>query len=139
MIAADVEKTWWSDFRYYNDPASTADNWIFRAGAEFFPAKANTVNIKYWNYVKYRAGFYFGPDYIRLNDQRNQYAFTAGASFPLTTPRYAQSRGEYVALNTAFEIGSRGSQTSTSFRENIFRLNIGISMNARWFQKRSYD
>ncbi len=139
MIAADVEKTFWNDFRYYDDPVSAADNWVFRAGAEFFPAKANSVNVKYWNYVKYRAGFYFGPDYIRLNDQRNQYAFTAGASFPLTTPRYAQSRGEYVALNTAFEIGSRGSQTSTSFRENIFRLNIGISMNARWFQKRSYD
>jgi hypothetical protein len=58
---------------------------------------------------------------------------------PLTTPRFIQSRGEYVMLNTAIEVGARGNSSTLGLSENFFRVNIGISMNARWFQKRSYD
>jgi hypothetical protein len=65
--------------------------------------------------------------------------FTGGISMPLTTPRLIQTRGEYVTLNTSFEIGSRGANTSSGIKEGITRINIGIAMNARWFQKRSYD
>lgn len=91
------------------------------------------------SYIKYRAGFYFGPDYIKYNDTRINYAVTGGFSLPLTTPRYIQTRGEFVSLNTSFEIGARGDKDSYALRENFTRINIGISMNARWFQKRSYD
>jgi hypothetical protein len=58
---------------------------------------------------------------------------------PLTTPRQIQNRGEYVALNTSVEIGTIGNAGTTGIKENSFRINFGISMNARWFQKRSYD
>lgn len=140
IIGADLEYTTWTQYRYFGTADYVATNWTARAGAEYYPANFNAATNKYWNYVRYRAGFYFGPDYIKYGGQlRNNYAATIGASMPLTTPRHIQTRGEYVTLNTALEIGSRGEKASASFRENFVRFNLGISMNARWFQKRSYD
>ena len=139
LFGADYECSNWSQYSFYNSTENVQDIWTIKTGIEYYPAKANTPVTNYWNYLKYRTGFYYGPDYIKLASTRNMYAFTAGASLPLTTPRYVQSRGEYVALNTSFEIGARGNKSSQSFRENFTRFNIGISMNARWFQKRSYE
>ena len=141
LIGADFEKTnWESSYRFYSNNDNVSSNWTLRMGAEYYPIKSNIVKNKYFNYVKYRAGFYFGPDYLKINDEvRNSYAFTGGASFPLSTPRSIQSRGEYVTLNSSIEVGARGKTTSTSFHEGIFRFNLGISMNARWFQKRAFD
>ena len=58
---------------------------------------------------------------------------------PLTTPRIVQTRGDFVSLNASLETGARGNKSSYGFRETFTRVNIGISMNARWFQKRIYD
>jgi hypothetical protein len=139
LVGADFETTNWNDFRFYGEKDQVQSTWTIKAGAELYPAKSNVATNRYWNYIKYRAGFYYGPDYIRLTESRNRYAVTFGAGFPLTTPRLIQGRGEYVALNTSFELGSVGNNTATGFRENNLRVNVGISMNARWFQKRSYE
>jgi hypothetical protein len=136
LLGADFEYTAWNGYRYYNDKDIVANSWIIKGGAEFTPlVKANA---KYWSFVKYRAGFNFGPDYIKLGKTRNQYAATLGASFPLTTAT-TMRRGDYVALNTSIEAGGRGNKQSIGLRENFIRINFGISMNARWFQKRKYD
>ena len=139
LLGTDMEFSNWSSYRYYNEKDLVNNSWIIRAGAEYYPAKYNAANNKYFSYVKYRAGFYFGPDYIKLVKARNNYAATIGASFPLTTPRTIQSRGDYVVLNTSIEAGGRGNKQSAGLRENFVRVSFGISMNARWFQKRSYD
>lgn len=138
LFGADFEATTWSTYRFYKEPDAVQDNWIIRTGAEYYPARTNTSATKYWNFVKYRAGFYFGPDYIKLNNNRSNYAASLGASFPLTSAQRIRF-GEYVVLNTAFEVGGRGNKNSQSLRESILRFSFGISMNARWFQKRSYD
>jgi len=140
LFGADYEKSNWSDYRNYNEKDLVANSWTIRMGGEFYPVKFNSSSNNYWSYLKYRAGFYFGPDYIKINNvTRNNYAVTLGSSFPLSTPRFIQSRGEYVTLNTSFEIGARGNNQSLGLKENVVRFNFGISMNARWFQKRSYD
>jgi hypothetical protein len=138
LLGADFEFTNWSTFRNYNNEESLQNNWVIRAGAEYSPVKENPTKLRYWNNVKYRAGFFYGPDYVKLGDNRNQYAITAGASFPLTSSRIL-GRGEFVVLNTAIEAGGRGNKQSLGVRENFVRINFGISMNARWFQKRIYD
>jgi len=138
QIGADFETTNWSSYRSYGEKDAVQNNWTMRTGAEYYPAKTSTASTKYWNFVKYRAGFYFGPDYIKINENRTNYAATLGASFPLTSAQRIRF-GEYVLLNTAVEAGGRGNKQSFSLRENILRFSIGISMNARWFQKRSYE
>jgi hypothetical protein len=134
LIGMDVEFSNWSAYRFYNEKENTNNSWVIRAGAEFSPADPNAPSRNYWSYVKYRAGFYFGPDYIKLKETRNNYAATLGASFPLTS-----KRAEFVLLNTSIEAGGRGNKQSFGVRENFMRINFGISMNAGWFRKRNYD
>jgi hypothetical protein len=104
-------------------------------GAQYLPAKQNTSSKKYFNFVKYRAGFNYSAGNINIGTKLPEYSATVGAGFPLTGRRFIN---EYVILNTALEMGSRGNQKS-SVRENITRFSIGLSMNARWFEKRKYD
>ncbi len=135
LVGADFEMTNWKSYRYYGEQDAVQNSWTARMGAQYLPAKKG-VN-KYLNFVKYRAGFYFGPDYVKLDKTRFNYAGTLGASFPLTTSRSYTIR-DFVFLNTAVEIGGRGNNSSFSFKENNLRFSFGISMNAFWFQKRNY-
>jgi hypothetical protein len=136
LIGADFEYSNWSAYRYYNQQDFANNSWILRAGAEYNPV-GNRPNLSrsFWNTVRYRAGFYFGPDYIKLSETRNNYAATVGATFPLT--KFV--RDQLVFLNTAIEAGGRGSRESMGVRETYLRINFGISMNAAWFRKRRYD
>ena len=138
MFGADFESTNWSAYRFYNETDDVQNTWVIRAGAEYYPARAGSIKNKYWSYVKYRAGFYYGPDYIKLSQNRANYAASLGASFPLTSANLLRY-GDYVLLHTSIEVGGRGNKQSQSFRESIMRFSFGISMNARWFRKRSYD
>ncbi|CAN5863963.1 outer membrane protein transport protein [soil metagenome] len=141
LWGVDFETSNWNAYRYYGQQDAVQNSWMIRAGVQYYPLKqTSTASAKYWSYVKYRLGFYYGADYVKLADNRPNYAVTGGAGFPLADmKRLGGGRGEYVLLNTSFEFGARGTKQSLSVRENITRINIGISMNARWFMKRSYD
>jgi hypothetical protein len=138
IYGADFEFGNWSNYRYYGQKDLVQNNWIIRAGTQYYPAKENTPVKKYFNFVKYRAGFYYGNDYINTGKNRPEYGFTVGTGMPLTSLRRVSYTGEYVVLNTALEIGNRGNK-QTNLRENIVRFSVGISMNARWFQKPKYQ
>jgi hypothetical protein len=141
MVGADFEMTSWSNYRYYGQTDLVQNNWVIRVGGQYYPAKINTPVKKYFNFVKYRAGFYYGPDYIKVNNSRPDYAFTIGTGMPLTSLQrlnYNNPEAGFVMLNTAIEIGGRGDK-STNLKENTMRISIGISMNANWFIKRKYN
>ena len=137
-LGADFEYSNWANYRYYGQTDGVQNSWTVRAGAQYFPAKINTPVKKYLNFVKYRAGFYYGPDYIKTTANRPEYGFTIGTGMPLTTLKRISYTGEYVVLNTGLEFGSRGNK-QTNLRETLMRFSIGISMNARWFQKPKYN
>ncbi|HMJ48851.1 MAG TPA: hypothetical protein VK498_16075 [Ferruginibacter sp.] len=138
VVGADVEMANWVAYRYYGQTDAVQNNWKLRAGAQYFPANENTPANKYWRFVKYRAGIYYGTDYIKLNSSRPDYGITLGAGLPLTSFQWLR-RGEYVVMNAGVELGQRGNKQTQSLREGIARFSIGISMNARWFQKPKYD
>ncbi len=140
LFGADVEMTQWQDYRFYGEKDLVQNSIMFKAGAQYYPAKDNTPPSKYWSFVKYRAGLYYGKDYIKLdNVNRPNYGLTVGAGLPLTSlQRFAYYR-EVVLLNLGVEVGGRGNKQSQSLRENMLRFSIGVSMNAKWFEKRKYD
>ena len=138
VLGADVDFTKWDSYTYYGVKDAVQNSWTVRAGGQYYPAKDNTPANKYWSFVKYRAGIYYGPDYIKLNKSRPDYGVTFGAAFPLTSFQRLRF-GEFVTLNTGVEVGARGDKNSQSIRENIARFSFGISMNARWFQKQKYE
>lgn len=138
MFGADYETTKWSKYRYYGQADAVQDNWVLRVGAQYYPAKLNTPVKNYFSFVRYRAGFYYGPDYIKTNNSRPEYGFSLGTGMPLTSLQRLSYGGEYVVLNTSLEIGGRGDKNS-NIRENTIRFSFGVSMNARWFRKLKYD
>jgi hypothetical protein len=140
LYGADFETTNWANYRYYGQAEQLQNKWTVRAGVQYFPAKENTPAKKYFNFVKYRAGFYYGPDYVKLsNNNSPQYAFTLGTGMPLTSLRkVANYNYEFVTLNTALEIGGRGNKNS-NVKEGLVRFSLGISMNAAWFRKIKYN
>ncbi|MFZ1370375.1 MAG: hypothetical protein WAR78_08330, partial [Ferruginibacter sp.] len=138
LFGADFEYGNWASYRYYGQADAVQNNWTIRAGAQYYPAKDNTPVKKYFNFVKYRAGFYYGSDYIKVNQNRPEYGFTIGTGMPLTSLKRISYTGEYVVLNTALEFGNRGNR-QTNLRESVVRFSIGVSMNARWFQKPKYN
>ena len=140
LFGADFEISNWENYRYYEQTDAVQNSFMFRAGAQYFPALDNTPPTKYWSFVKYRAGFYYGNDYVKLNDNaRPNYGLTLGAGLPLTSLQRLSYNRETVILNTGIEIGARGNKQSESLRENILRFSIGVSMNARWFLKPKFD
>jgi hypothetical protein len=139
LIGADFEMTNWSNYRFYNAKDAVQNTWVIRGGAQYYPAKDNTPATKYFNFVRYRAGFYYGPDYVKLSKSRNEFGITAGAGFPLTSLRRVTYNNDFVTLNTAVEYGNRGNIKADNLKENIFRISIGVSMNSQWFFKRKYD
>ncbi len=140
LFGADVELTNWDTYRYYDQKDALQNSMTFRAGAQYYPASDNTPATKYWNFVKYRAGLYYGNDYVKIdNKNRPNYGVTFGAGLPLTSLQRMSYFREVVVLNAGMEIGARGTKQSQSLRENVVRFSIGISMNARWFAKPKYD
>jgi hypothetical protein len=136
-VGADVDITSWNQYRYYGTADAVQDNYKIHVGAQYYPAKSTST--KYFNFVKYRAGFYYGSDYIKLGgSSRPDYGFTLGLGLPLTSFQRLRF-GDFAILNAGLEIGERGDKTNVSIRESIVRFNFGVTMSARWFQKRKYD
>jgi hypothetical protein len=134
----DYENTGWNKYRYYGQADAVQNNWTVRGGAQYYPGqKGNSIKKSYLNYVQYRAGFYYGPDYIKVNQNRSEFAVSIGAGFPLTSAIQARI-GNAVFLNTAIEIGSRGNKTG-NVKENFTRVSVGLCMGSLWFRKNKYD
>lgn len=140
VIGADVDFTQWSDYRSYGQKDAVKNNTTLRVGAQYFPAVYGRTPAKnYWSYVRYRAGLYYGNDYVRLSENRPDYALTLGAGLPLTSLTTRSYIDQFCTLNIGTEIGQRGNRSTQSIRESYSRILVGISMNAGWFRKRKYD
>lgn len=133
LFGADVEMTGWNNYRYYGTKDVVKTNWKVRGGVQYFPQK-NTASRSFGKLVQYRAGAYYGPDVVKIDEnKRSEFGLTFGAGLPLGLQR------DFALLNAGVEFGTRGNKQSKSMRESVMRFTIGVSMNATWFQKRKYD
>jgi len=137
LFGADFETTKWQDYRFYNETDMVQNSWKIRVGTEYFPLKENTPYKKYFNFVKYRFGFYYGPDYINVGNTLPEYGFSFGAGFPLKL-RKSYYETQTSILNTAIEFGSRGDKKS-NLRENTLRISVGLSLSDLWFGRAKYQ
>ncbi len=135
MMGADFEMTNWDNYSFYGQKDLVKNSWMAKLGFHYFPA--TTESKKYWNFVKYRAGVYFGPDYITAGNKLPQYGITAGASFPLKLKRSFYET-QYSVMNMAIEYGNRGNKNN-NISENILRISVGFSLSDIWFRRYKYD
>ncbi|MBC7889979.1 MAG: hypothetical protein H7Z13_19045 [Ferruginibacter sp.] len=137
LVGADFETTKWQDYRSFNEADAVQNNWKIRVGTEYFPLKENTPFKKYFSFVRYRFGFYYGPDYVRVKNSLPEYGFSFGAGFPMKL-RKGYYETQSSMLNTAIEIGSRGDKKS-NLRESTLRISVGLSLSDLWFGRAKYQ
>ncbi len=135
-FGADYENTNWKDYRFFGQEDNVQNTWKIRAGAEYLPADRTTPIRKYFSFIKYRAGFYYGPSYVNIGTSMPEYAFSVGAGIPLKL-RPSYGNDQYSYLNTTVEFGSRGDKSS-NLRESFLRISFGLSLSDIWFNRSKY-
>ena len=102
----------------------------FIIGGNFIP-KYNAFS-SYWSRVNYRAGFRYENTGLIINSKQiNDYGINFGLGLPVG-PRFSN-------INVGFEYGKKGTVYNNLIEENYFSVNIGLSFNDLWFEKRKYD
>ncbi|MEO7766387.1 MAG: hypothetical protein ABIS01_03135 [Ferruginibacter sp.] len=137
LVGADFETTKWEDYRFYGAPDYVQNTWKIRVGTEYFPLKENTSFKKYFNFVKYRFGFYYGPDYVKITNSLPEYGFSFGFGLPMKL-RKSYYETQSSMLNAAIEFGTRGNK-NTNLRESTLRVSVGFSLSDLWFLRQKYQ
>ncbi len=132
LFGMDFSQQSWDQFRFYGQKESLRNKWELHMGGELRPQPRRS----YFSNVVYRAGLYFGPDYIAVPNKLPQFGASFGMGLPLVGS--GQARTQVTAINIALEYGKRGNDNNV-LRENLFRLSIGFALGDIWFVKRKYD
>ncbi len=86
----------------------------------------------YWKRATYRAGLHFENTGLEINNETiNEFGISFGVGLPVGSV--------FSNANLGFEIGKRGTTNQNLIQENFFNVNISLSLNDRWFQKRKYN
>lgn len=108
----------------YNDASS------FALGGFYTPD--HTSFTSYLKRVTYRAGLRLDKSGMVVNDvDINNFGITFGLGLPLGR--------SFSNLNLGFELGRRGTTRANLIEESYFKINIGLSLNDFWFQKRKIN
>ncbi len=135
LYGADVETTTWDSYRFYGQKDLVKNNWTVKAGFQYWPA--STSSRKYAQFIKYRAGLFFGPDYIVADKKLPQFGVSIGAGLPLKL-RQAFYETQKSVMNVAFDYGSRGNKNN-NIRENLMHVSLGFSLSDIWFRRYKYQ
>jgi len=114
----------------------------------------NNTDTKYQNAAKIAFGGFYIPKYNSLTSYLSRVVYRAGARFENTgiivqnedINEFGISFGvglpvgrKFSNINIGFEYGSRGTTNNNLVKENFVNLNLSLSLNDRWFQKRKID
>jgi len=113
------------------------------------------ANSTYEMATSLRVGGYFIPNYNALNGILNRITYRAGlriedtglrlnqtpiemvvGSLGFSLPMGSTAADRFSSINVALEYGSRGTTDNALLKESFFGINIGLSLNDRWFIKR---
>lgn len=86
----------------------------------------------YFKRITYRAGLRYEVTGLEVNNEPiNDFGLTFGFGLPLGNNR--------SNLNLGFELGQTGTTQADLVQENYLKINIGLSLNDKWFVKRRID
>lgn len=135
MFGVDFQMQNWSEYRFYDQKDFVANKWELRVGSQLRPAPSRN----YFSNVAYRAGFFIGPDYVKVQKKLPQFGASFGVGLPIANYRSSfASLNQATIINLAFEYIKRGNNDNL-LKENMFRFTLGFSLSDLWFIKRKYD
>ncbi|MDO8549125.1 MAG: hypothetical protein Q7S39_03095 [Ignavibacteria bacterium] len=129
LISLDYAFQPWSEFRINNvEQPGLRNAQKFSLGFEYHPL--NEPGITFWEQIIWRSGLSFEETQYMINNEGiNQYSVSGGFSLPI-------SFGNTLDLGVQYSM--RGTNNSNLIKENIIRLNVGISFGELWFIRQSY-
>ena len=104
---------------------------VVSVGGYYIP-KYNALN-GIFNRITYRAGLRFEDTGLRVNGTPIE-VFSATTGFSIPMGSTASDR--FSSINVALEYGTRGTLENSLLKESFFGINVGLSLNDRWFIKR---
>lgn len=132
-IGVDVKYTNWKTFYSSNTANSLSNALEVNIGGYVQPDRFVTGKGNYWKKVIYRAGAGYTNGYQEYQGTSiPAYSFSAGCTLPVGLYRV------FSSVHIAAQYILKGNEKFI-LRENIFKLNIGITLNDRWFIKYKYD
>jgi hypothetical protein len=137
LFGVDYITNNWDDYRFNGQTDVVRSNWELKIGGQLRPKLKNS----YKSLVAYRAGVFFGDDYIYLNNQKlSTWGISGGITLPIANLKdpSARFRSQFSVINISAEYIKRGNN-SNPINENQFRLSVGFTLMDRWFNKRKYD
>jgi hypothetical protein len=132
MIGLDFTMQNWNQYRFYGQMDSVTNKWEVRVGGQINPVPKRN----YFSNIIYRAGFFFGPDYIKVGQKLSRFGASFGMGLPLAVSR--QAPNQFTLINVALEYSKRGNNNNL-LKENLFRFSFGFSLSDLWFGKHKYD
>ncbi|MEO7923522.1 MAG: hypothetical protein ABIR30_07580 [Chitinophagaceae bacterium] len=132
LLGLDFEQQNWDQYRLYGQKDSVRNKWELRVGGQLNPAPKRN----YFSNVSYRAGFFLGPDYIKVGQKMSQFGGSFGLGLPIRQSR--QAPNQVTIVNVAFEYSKRGNNDNL-LKESMFKFTLGFSLSDYWFIKRKYD
>lgn len=133
VLGADFRLANWSQYSLNGSNGGLNNTWGFSVGGQITPdVKAVTNYIKL---IDYRLGINYDKTYLNINNKDiDVKSINFGFGFPLISARSA-----FYKINFSTEIGIRGTLDNNLVKENFMNLNLGFTINDRWFQKYKYD
>ena len=97
----------------------------------FFIPKYDSFG-SYWKRIVYRTGLRLEQTGLVVNNESiEEFGISFGIGIPV---------GRFFSnANLAFEWGQRGTTASNLVKETFFNINISLSLNDRWFEKRKFN
>lgn len=120
----------------FENPFLGVDNIVYEDASSFAFGGFITPDIdsftSYFKRITYRAGLRLDQTGMVVSDVPiNNFGITFGVGLPLG--------GFYSNLNLGVELGRRGTTRADLIEESYLKINVGLSLNDRWFQKRKIN
>lgn len=140
MIGADAQAQFWNKISFpdyvngrYALRSDLLDNsYKFTIGGEYCP-RWNSRNL--FQRIRYRFGAGYTTPYYKINGQEGprQISASVGFGIPIANSYISRTSLFFPFLNISAQYVNNAA--SGLIKENIFRINIGLTFNERWFAK----
>ena len=88
LFGVDFIQQNWDQYRFFDQTDLVQNKWELRMGSELRPAPKRN----YFSNVSYRAGFFIGPDYIKVDQKLSQFGISFGMGLPAIANYNGRSR-----------------------------------------------
>lgn len=145
-VAVDYTLQKWSTtvYPYYTGDTSKGKEGVYIERSDMFSDR-HKINIggeyctnvqarTFLQRIRYRAGIGYSTGYLKIDDKKAPGEFTASLGLGLPIINNYNHRS---MLNIAFQYAR--SANASMITENIFRINIGLTFNERWFAKWRFE